>query len=133
MKSDRTTRRHLAASFPEISGVRLTPVGGDAVLVNLSSTGVLVECASRVAVGTALTVGFVGSFTPASVVSRVARCEVSGIAGDGSLRFHLGIAFDSRLALDDDDTAAARAPELVASALPVAGPSPRPVLLRNRW
>ena len=133
MTSERAPRRRLAASFPGISGVWLTPVGGDSKLVNLSSTGVLVECAGRVAVGTPLTVCFEGTFIPSSVASRVTRCEVSGIAGDGSLRFHLGIAFDSRIALDDDHVAAVREPAPMASVPPVTDPSTRPVLLRNRW
>ena len=131
--SERAPRRHLAASFPEVSGVRLAPVGGDSTLVNLSSTGVLVECASRVAVGTPLTVTFDGTFTPSSVASRVTRCQVSGIATDGSLRFQLGVAFDSRLALDDDDKAAVREPAVMASVPPVTDAAARPALLRNRW
>jgi len=131
--NERASRRHLAASFPEIRGVRLAPLGGDATLVNLSSTGVLVECASRVSVGTALTVTFEGTFTPSSVVSRVTRCEVSGIAGDGSLRFHLGMAFDRRIAVDEDDKAAGLETDVMAPVLPVTDTASWPVLLRNRW
>jgi hypothetical protein len=131
--SERAPRRHLAASFQAITGVRLAPAGGDCKMVNLSSTGALVECADRVSVGTALTVTFEGTFTPSSVVSRVTRCEVSGIAGDGSLRFHLGIAFDCRLALDDDDKAAGSESDLMASVLPVPETGTKPALLRNRW
>ena len=76
---------------------------------------------------------FDGTFTPSSVASRVTRCQVSGIATDGSLRFHLGMAFDSRLALDDDDKAAVREPAVMASVPPVTDAAARPALLRNRW
>jgi hypothetical protein len=133
MTIERAPRRHLAASFPEITGIRLAPVGGGSTLVNLSSTGVLVECASRVSVGTAVTVSFEGTFTPSSVSSRVSRCEVSGITADGALRFHLGIAFDSRIALDEDDNAAGLEPAPMSSVPPVTDTVTRPALLRNRW
>jgi hypothetical protein len=120
MLSDRPSRRYPASAFPEIQGIRLAPLGVPAALVNLSSTGVLVDCASRVLPGTVLTVEFGGTFTTPSADGRVSRCEVSGIAIDGSLRYHLGIEFKTQLALpveirdeDRDRGAAPGAPPLV--------------------
>ena len=44
MTGERPARRYAAATFPEIRGIRLLPSGAEATLVNLSATGVLVEC-----------------------------------------------------------------------------------------
>jgi len=143
MTGERVSRRHPASSFPEITGVRLASVEGDVTLVNLSATGVLVECARRVAQGMRLTVIIAGTFTPSSIVSRVVRCEVSGIASDGSLRFRLGLAFDRELALAADDgvdgdqaavdEAHAKAPAVIPSLRPVTVAAAAPAVLRNRW
>jgi len=139
MNPERPARRHPASAFPEIQGVRLVPPGVAATLVNLSATGVLVECATRLLPGTKLTVHVAGTFVPTPLDSHVVRCEVAGISADGSLRFHLGLAFDTRIALAQDLRAEAEAaqvapvapPELVAAAA-AAEPAGPPVL-RNRW
>jgi hypothetical protein len=128
--------RYPAVSFPEIEAVRLSPVGATASLVNLSSSGILVECTSRSVPGTALTVEFVGSFSPASVEGRVIRCEVKGISPDGSLRYFIGIAFMAPIPLpneaarkSDPRTAPPSAPIPAAASGPAeSAPAPR-----NRW
>jgi hypothetical protein len=135
---DRVARRHSASSFPEIRGVRLPPLRAAASLVNLSATGVLVETADRPALGTSLTVHFDGPFDPASIEGRVVRCEVGGISADGSLRYHLGLAFSRRITLSQDANAEVDARTAVPAAPPLAA---APVLaaaadapaLRNRW
>jgi hypothetical protein len=137
MTGERPARRHPASAFPEIRGIRLEPLGAEASLVNLSATGILVETASRPALGTALTVIFDGTFDLASIGCRVVRCVVAGIAPDSTLRYHLGLAFTTRLALaqDADDDAAppavvpATEPELETAVASAVG---APVL-RNRW
>ena len=83
MRGERAARRHPASEFPEITGIRLAPGFARATLLNLSVTGILVECTSRVVPGTALTVHFEGTFSPPSIESRVTRCVVTGIARDG--------------------------------------------------
>ena len=137
MTGEAAARRYPASAFPEIQGIRLAPPGVAATLVNLSAAGVLVECASRLLPGTVLTVHFKGTFNPASIESRVVRCEVAGIATDGSLRLHLGLAFSTRIALPneaDDDVdacaAAPSAPPLAAAAVAAGVAAP---VLRNRW
>jgi hypothetical protein len=133
---ERPARRYPASAFPEIRGVRLTPLGATAALVNLSASGILVECGSRAVADTAMTVHFDGSFSPASIESRVVRCEVAGIAPDGSLRYHIGLAFSGRITLpvaaQDEVAECAAAPSapLVAAAAVAAEGSP---VLRNRW
>lgn len=140
MTDELVARRYPAAEFPEIQGIWLSPPGAAATLVNLSATGVLVGCAARLAPGTVLTVHFKGTFKPATLESRVVRCEVAGIAADGSLQFQLGLAFSTRIALAQDADEANGTPEAVGSDVPLAvvaaaavaprGPEP---VLRNRW
>lgn len=138
MTAERVAPRHPASAFPEIHGVRLDPPGIVAALVNLSATGVLVECASRQLPGRLLTVHFAGTFNPAAIESRVVRCEVAGIAPDGSLRYHLGLAFSERIALpaaleaDAGTQPTAAAPPVVAAPASATAPVSTPIL-RNRW
>jgi hypothetical protein len=109
----------------------LAPPGVAATLVNLSTSGALVECTSRPLPGTLLTVHFAGTFTPAAIEGRVVRCEVAGIAANGSLRYHLGLAFSTSLALPvaaEDDAAAGEAAPTLPPPASVAEP-----ILRNRW
>jgi len=106
VNSTQVARRRRASHVPEITGIRLTPTGGDATLVNISSSGVLVECDSRVAPRTLLTVRFLGTFSPASAEGRVARCLVAGIGKDGAIRYHIGIAFTQLIPFDVEDVPA---------------------------
>jgi hypothetical protein len=126
-------RRYPASAFPEIRGIRLTSPEVAATLVNLSATGVLVECASRLLPGAVRKVHFDGTFSPASIEGRVVRCEVAGIATDGSLRLHVGVAFTAPITLPNEagDGADAR-----AAAPTTTSPAPEAVaapVLRNRW
>jgi hypothetical protein len=140
MTGEPVARRYPASALPEIQGIRLAPLGVAATLVNLSATGVLVECASRPVPGAVLTVHFQGTFSPALIKTRVVRCEVAGIATDGSLRYHLGLAFNTRITLpndteDDVDACAAApsAPSLAAAAVAAAAADVAAPVLRNRW
>ena len=136
MTADRPARRYPALAFPEIRAVRLAPIGAAGTLVNLSATGVLVECATRAVPGTPLTVQFDGTFLPASIESRVIRCEVVGIASDGSLRFHIGLAFETRIALRlDAEEAVEQDPAPPSDTPPQAAPAPAAAsaIPRNRW
>jgi hypothetical protein len=125
-------RRYPASSFPQISGIRLAPSGVEAALVNLSSVGMLVECAARMAPGTAATVMFVGSFSPSSVAASVVRSEVAGIGKNGSLSYRIGMSFDQPITLDEtlgltvDHPAEELAP-------PVLAVEPVTAVCRNRW
>jgi PilZ domain-containing protein len=96
----RNSPRLLAAQVPSITGIRLRPFGADAKLVNISAGGVLVECVSRLRLGTAVTVVFDGSFTPAMADGRVVRGTVANVGKDGVLRYHVGIAFHNPIPLD---------------------------------
>jgi hypothetical protein len=133
MTGERPPRRYPASAFPEIQGIRMGMLGGLAALVNLSKTGVLVESSTRLVPGTTLTLFFKGAFTPASMESRVVRIEVAGIAQDGSLRFHVGLAFNSAIELPPGLDVDAGEPD-VAPLLPENAPdADETPALRNRW
>ena len=122
----RTADRILPSGVPGITGVRMSPGAGEAHLVNISTSGVLVRCATRLLPGTAVTVLFDGGFKPASVKGKVVRCLVADIGGAGGLSYHIGIAFNESILFGIADDPAA---PVVAAAAPVDS---KPVLV-NRW
>lgn len=138
-----------AADVPAIKGLRFSPHGADAKLINISTSGLLAECSSRLKVGSTTAVLFEGAFPEVSVVGRIARCEVSTMGKDGVLRYYVGIDFNKPISLEQFATArtASAAPAQAKSAVPAAEPPrPRPVavpspaaasapavVVRNRW
>jgi PilZ domain-containing protein len=137
MVEHRYAPRSLAQQVPSIKALRLSPHGADAILVNISSSGLLAECTVRLKTGSVVAVLFEGTFSPTSVASRVVRCAVSAMGSDGVLRYHVGIAFDFPMPLDhalELESARADTPHTLAESdapLPVSMPPPPSV--RNRW
>ena len=134
---NRYAPRLLASQVPSITSLRLSPHGAGAVLVNISGRGVLAECTVRLKTGSAVTVLFEGDFSPASVAGRVVRCAVSAMGGDGLLRYHIGIAFNAPIALDDalapEPARAEEPPAFAQSGAPTPASTPVPSGVRNRW
>ncbi len=89
----RNASRYPASAVPAITGLRISPHGVEATLVNISENGVLAECGERLKPGSAVTVVFEGTFVPRSMEGRVARNSVSSMGRDGRLRYHVGISF----------------------------------------
>ena len=126
MPEQRTATRIPAARVPSIEAVRLSPGDMLSTLVNISTSGALVECTAKPRPGSAVTVNFVGTFKPASVRGRVARTMVASLGKDGVLNYMVGIAFDQPIALEQH----------VPDASPAVQPpdTPRVVSrLQNRW
>src|SRR5438128_8542694 len=123
----RSAPRIPAAKIPAITGLRLTPHDVVATLVNISVSGVLVECESRSIPGSAVVVHFEGTFSPSSVRGRVARTSVASLATDGGFRYVVGIAFDEAISLDQPPSPQTVTPE----PSPVAGNLSAAV--ENRW
>jgi len=134
-----------ASDIPSITGLRLSPHGAEAKLVNISTSGLLAECALRLKVGSSVSVQFEGTFSSAAAAGRIARCEVSTMKS-GTLMYHIGIDFNNPIDLGDAQPAAApearRAPAPVEPMRPRAvgpvavGPvavAPAPAAVRNRW
>jgi len=150
----RNAPRYPASEVPSITGLRMSPHGAEASLVNISTTGLLAECAVRLKTGSTVTVQFEGTFTPSTVQGRVARCSVARVSETGTLMYHVGLSFSNAIALpaELERSAAAEAPPEAAAA-PAAptqtsepaaidsaavAPAAPPVehvrpTLRNRW
>jgi hypothetical protein len=141
---NRSAARHPASSVSAITGLRFSPHGVDAKLVNISETGVLAECGERLKPGSALTVVFEGTFEPRTMEGRVARNSVSSMGADGRLRYHVGISFARPIRLDHhipeaqpeqpvvpavDRVLAAEAPAADTGGVPVQSTP----IVRNRW
>jgi PilZ domain len=126
----RTAPRVPASAVAGIKGIRLSPHGTEATLLNISASGILVECTSRLRLGTAVTTIFDGTFSPASVEGRVARSSVANVSKKGILQYHIGIAFLSPIAFDQ-----APAAEIPQPDAPPQAPSAAPVppVIGNRW
>jgi hypothetical protein len=119
----RSAPRLPASAVPGIKGVRLSPHGTEATLMNISASGILVECVSRLRLGTAVTAVFDGTFSPATIEGRVARSSVANVSKKGVLQYHIGIAFNKPIVLEASPVAAAiRQPE--APAAPAAPETP---------
>jgi hypothetical protein len=115
----RSAPRIPASAVPEIKGVRLSPHGTEATLLNISASGVLVECTSRFRLGTAVTTVFDGRFSPSTIEGRVARSSVANVSKKGVLQYHIGIAFNKPIALEQVPVASAVV-QPVAPAVPAA-------------
>ena len=132
----RSAPRFPASQVPSITGLRLSPHGAEAKLVDISTTGLLAECTSRLKVGSSVAVLFEGQFTIPSIVGRIARCSVAAMGRDGVLRYHVGISFNKPIVLD---IAAPEPPpvQATAAAVPVETAAQPPALVaatvRNRW
>ena len=144
----RNAPRVPASAVPGIKGVRLSPHGTEATLLNISASGALVECTSRIRLGTAVTTVFEGTFSPATIEGRVARSSVANVSKKGVLQYHIGIAFNNRIAIGVPPAveqspvvkpvlAAAsphpQAPETASTTPPAQNAAPVPPVLRNRW
>jgi len=140
----RVDPRYPASTIPAITAMRLSP--GEAVtLINISSSGVLVEGKTRFVPGTRVTVHFEGTIKPNQMKARVIRCQVSAIGGGGSLQYQSAIAFEGRMDLPVEESAlpaaAAAAPAPVEEPAPKKGkgavaPPPAPAApprVYNRW
>jgi hypothetical protein len=125
----RSAPRLLASSVPTIKGVRLSPFGAEATLLNISTTGVLVECTSRLRLGTAVTAVFEGTFSPSSAEGHVARSSVATVSKNGVLRYHIGIAFNNLITLEHVPAPAEHQPEAMSQ----GNATPVPPVVRNRW
>jgi len=121
----RTAVRIPAKRVPSIEAVHLSPGDSMATLVNISTSGILVEGTSKLRPGSAVTIDFVGTFTPATVRGRVARTIVASLGKDGVLHYMVGIAFDEVIPLEEQ---IADPPDSVP-----AEAGPKISRLQNRW
>ena len=123
----RAAPRQPGTGISSITGVHLSPGGGEATLVNLSSTGALVRCPTKLLPGTAVTITFDGTFSPSTIKGRVMRCFVADICRPAGLAYHIGINFNVSIQLDEREPVEDSNPD---GAIP---PPPVEPVLVNRW
>ena len=92
-------RRRPASAVPSIRGLRISPPGFRATLVNISSTGLLAEWGLSLKIGQAVTVAFEGASTPPPAEARVVRSAIVSTSPAG-LRYHLALAFTVPIVFD---------------------------------
>src|SRR5439155_18358275 len=126
---NRNAVRHAAEAMPSITGLRISPHGAQASLVNISASGVLAECSVRLQPRSLVTVIFEGTFQPGSAEGRVARSSLASVAPHGALRYHVGISFTRPLVLDG---ALVTKADDKKQGEPSIAAAPAPVV-RNRW
>ncbi len=86
-----------SADIPWISAVRL-PWGVDLCLLNISSSGILVETLTKFAPGAAAELQLLGPDTALAVPARFVRSEIVAVDGRG-VRYHAAARFEKELRL----------------------------------
>jgi hypothetical protein len=124
--SERRAAPRLPGSvMPSITSVRLSPVARGASLVNISSSGALLRCPTKLLPGTPTTVMLDGTFSPSSIKGKVVRCLVADINRPAGLSYHIGVAFNEDIELQEEIDIHRPVP-LTAGSIPAA-------VLFNRW
>ena len=115
--------------MPSILGLRISPPGSKATLIDISASGLLAEWGVVVRNGQAVTVNFDGTFVPQSVEAQVVRSSVASMTSTG-VRYHVALVFTSPIALDDTppETGTANDPASAAVA-----DLPQPDGIVNQW
>jgi hypothetical protein len=117
---------------PSIKGLRISPPGFKATLVDISASGLLAEWGVGLKIGQAVTVDFEGTFSPQSLAAQVVRSAVASMTS-GGVRYHVGLSFTAPIAFEDDPRPPPKiSAEEVAVKATVADPLP-PDDVENRW
>ena len=100
MAEHSTAQRRPASDMPSIKGLRISPPGFKANLVDISASGLLAEWGVALRIGQVVTVNFEGTAGPQSVEADVVRSSVASMTSAG-VRYHVGLAFKAPIVLDD--------------------------------
>jgi len=92
--------RRPASAVPSIKGLRISPPGFKATLIDISERGLLAEWGFALKIGQAVTVDFEGTFAPQSLAAQVVRTAVASMTPVG-VRYHVGLAFTAPIVLED--------------------------------
>lgn len=112
-------RRRPASAMPSITGLRISPPGIGATLVDISTNGLLAESGVAPRIGQEVEVTFEGTFSPATAAGQVVRSAIAAMA-PGGIRYHVAVAFTTPIVLDP-------LPEAIAAA------SQQTDEIFNRW
>jgi hypothetical protein len=99
--SSKRARRLRASEAGVVRQARLLP-GGDAVILNISNTGLLVENKSRLPIGSSVNVRVEGS-SVMGIEGHIVRSKISAIHRDGTLSYETAVEFDQPRAIDGDE------------------------------
>jgi hypothetical protein len=99
--ASKRARRLRASEAGVVRHARLLP-GGDADILNISNTGMLVENKSRLPIGSTVNVRVEGSAVM-GIEGHIVRSRVSAIHRDGSLSYETAIEFDHSQTIDGAD------------------------------
>jgi hypothetical protein len=99
--ASRRARRLRASEAGVVRHARLLP-GGDADILNISNTGLLVENKTRLPIGSTVNVRVEGSAVM-GIEGHIVRSRVSAIHRDGTLSYETAIEFDQSQAIDGAD------------------------------
>jgi hypothetical protein len=100
-------RRLRANEAGVVRQARLLP-GGDAHILNISNTGLLVENKTRLPIGSTVNVRVQGSAVM-GIEGHIVRSRVSAIHRDGTLSYETAIEFDQPQSIDGADAEPPRA------------------------
>ena len=130
-KEHRGAPRVPASAVPSIKGLTLSPFGAEAMLVNISASGLLAESRTPLKIGNLVKVIFEGTFAPKPADGRVVRICVASMAPSG-VRYNIGLVFNAPLNLEDQVAPQSHADKKPATGAIGSGP-PEPSPLVNRW
>jgi hypothetical protein len=99
--SSKRARRLRASEAGVVRQARLLP-GGDADILNISNTGLLVENKSRLPIGSSVNVRVQGA-SVMGIEGHIVRSRVSAIHRDGTLSYETAIEFDHPQSIDGVD------------------------------
>ena len=99
--SSKRAKRLRASEANVVRQARLLP-GGDADILNISNTGLLVENKSRLPIGSTVNVRVQGSAVM-GIEGHIVRSRVSAIHRDGTLTYETAIEFEHPQAIDGEE------------------------------
>ena len=100
--AQKRARRLRASDAGVVRQARLLP-GGDANILNISNTGLLVENKTRLPIGSTVNVRVEGSAVM-GIEGHIVRSRVSAIHRDGTLSYETAIEFDQPRPIDGGET-----------------------------
>ena len=101
-QAQKRARRLRASDAGVVRQARLLP-GGDANILNISNTGLLVENKTRLPIGSTVNVRVEGSAVM-GIEGHIVRSRVSAIHRDGTLSYETAIEFEQPRPIDGSET-----------------------------
>ena len=124
-------RRMRAAEAGVVRQARLLP-GGDATILNISHSGMLVENKSRLPVGSLVNIRIEGE-SIMGVEGHIVRSRVSAIHRDGTLSYETAIEFERPRSIDGSEIDEVSRPKAARTADPATADDVYVIDTSNDW